>query len=680
MMTARSVKLRQGNKFVSLGLIATVGILMPFAERSVSAAKKDSLTPAELFSLTNVYTAHFQFTAEQWQEMEPERGEGGFFGGGPGGPGRRGPGGPGGGPGRGFGPGMFLAPVFIGAGDADKDGKVTQAEFETLGSNWFTAWDKDKTGLLKEEHLRDGLNKTLGGGPGGPGGPGPRMNLQGQEGKRNGLAAAMGVEFDYVKADLELAGQKFTNVAVRYKGNGTWMMSQGQLKRSLKVDLNEFVKGQKIAGISKLNFHNAVTDGSWMNEVLSHRFYADAGVPAPRTAYAKVYVTVPGKHDRQYLGLYSLVENIDDNFTKDRFGSSKGAIFKPVTPELFGDLGDNWENYKQTYDPKDEPSAADAQRVIAFAKLVSHASDEEFAAKLPEYFDLDQFARYMAATVWLSTLDSILGIGQNYYMYLDHKSRKFQFFPWDLDHSFGQFFLMGSQDQRNELSIHKPWRGQIRFLDRVFKVEAFKELYLARIKEINETIGQPERISKQVDQVAAAIRPAVKDESEEKLARFDKIVAGETVQPGGFGGGPGPRGPMMQGVIPIKGFVAARSKSIAAQVIGKSEGQSLDQPVPGMPNFGPGNMLGAVIHTKFDTDKSSELTRDEFTSGFAKWFASWDKEKKGVLTEESLREALNQEFAPPGGFPGGPGGPGGQRRPEGPGGPEGGPGPGRPRT
>src|SRR5438093_9000414 len=113
------------------------------------------------------------------------------------------------------------------------------------------------------------------------------------------------------------------------------MQSRSSLKRSLKLDLNRHVRGQKLAGVSKLNLHNNVTDASWMNEVLSHRLYRDAGVPAPRTAYARVYVTVPGKFDRQYLGLYSLVEDVDRLFATSHFGTRRGALFKPVTPSLF---------------------------------------------------------------------------------------------------------------------------------------------------------------------------------------------------------------------------------------------------------------------------------------------------------------------------------------------------------
>ena len=72
------------------------------------------------------------------------------------------------------------------------------------------------------------------------------------------------------------------------------------------------VKGQKLAGETRLNFHNCVTDASWMNEVLSHRLYRDAGVPAAGTAYARVYVTVPGLYDHKYFGLYSVVRDMDN--------------------------------------------------------------------------------------------------------------------------------------------------------------------------------------------------------------------------------------------------------------------------------------------------------------------------------------------------------------------------------
>src|SRR5580765_7849798 len=52
-------------------------------------------------------------------------------------------------------------------------------------------------------------------------GRGPGM--QGPPGARNGVTAMQGIEFNYVHADLELDGKRFTDVAVRYKGNQTFM-------------------------------------------------------------------------------------------------------------------------------------------------------------------------------------------------------------------------------------------------------------------------------------------------------------------------------------------------------------------------------------------------------------------------------------------------------------------------
>jgi spore coat protein H len=659
------------------GVIGLASLLMVAAEPSLDGTK-----PSDLFKGTNVWTVHLKFTPDQWEAMEPKGGDGGFFGG-PGG--ARGPGGPGG-----FGgPAMFLAPSFLKHGDQNQDGKLSREEFESLGGKWFTEWDKDKSGILRADQLRAGLNSAVEPpnfgppGAGGPGGGGPRMNLQGAEGKRNGLASAMGIEFKYVHADLDFAGRPFKDVAVRYKGNGTFMQSRGSLKHSFKIDLNKHVDGQKLAGVTKLNLHNNVTDASWMNEVLSHRLFRDAGAPASRTAYARVYVTVPGKHDHQYLGLYSLVEDVDNNFAQERFGMRKGAIFKPVTPSPFADLGDDWKNYNQTYDPKTELAPEQKQRVIDFCKLVTKAGDAEFAATVGGFLELDEFARFMAVTTWLSTMDSILGPGQNYYVYLHPKTGKFQFIPWDLDHSFGQFGMMGSPDQRENLNIHRPWLGENRFLERVFNVEEFKKLYLAHLSEFSKTLFQPERFDKQVDEIAAAIRPAVKEESDEQLARFDKVINGEPVQPAGFGGfgrprpgaegGDGPRfggpGGFMQPAKPIKAFVKARAQSVTDQLAGKSEGQTVGAfgfggPGPragrgggpgGPGGFGPGMFLGNAFMAALDANKDGEITRDEFAQGFTKFFKSWNTDKSGVLTGEQLRAGINQDLGPRGGPRGAPG-------------------------
>jgi spore coat protein CotH len=617
-------------------------------------------SPEELFQPTNVWTVQLRFTAEQWEAIEPKQeGRGGF--GAPGGPG---------GPGR-FGPGMFLAPAFL-KGDGNQDGQLSKDEFQALGEKWFTQWDTNHNGKLNVEQVREGLNSLAvmpGFGPPGGGMPrGPGPNLQGSNG-RNGLAAAVGIDFQYVHADLELEGQTLKDVAVRYKGNNTFMEARNTYKRSLKLDLNKYVKGQKLAGVTKFNLHNNINDAGWMNEVLSYRLFRDAGVPSPRTSYARVYVTVSGKFDKKYFGLYSMVEDIDGHLAQDRFGTKKGAIFKPVTRDLFAYLGDDWNKYEQTYEPKTELSPGQQNRIIEFAKLVSESSDADFAAKLGDYLDLDEFARFMSVTVWLSNLDSILAMGQNFYLYLHPETKRFAFLPWDLDHSFGQFPMAGSQEEREKLSIEKPWQGTNHFLQRVFKVEAFKTLYLAKLREFSKTVFIPDRFYRQVDEIAAAIRPAVKEESEGSLSRFEKVAAGEAVEHQRFGGNQpghgsgaddrdnrpqfGGPGRFMAAAKPIKPFVTARAQSVEDQLAGRSEGLTTGEPGfgrgggrrQGPGGFGPG-MLSRVFIEALDVNKDELISHEEFTNGFAKWFEAWDVNKTGKLTADQLRAGINQDLAP----------------------------------
>jgi len=58
--------------------------------------------------------------------------------------------------------------------------------------------------------------------------------------------------------------------------------------------------------------------------------------------------------ERHYMGLYSVIEEVDDNYIEARFGTKAGALMKPVPLSLFTYMGDNWQKYNQIYDPKTE--------------------------------------------------------------------------------------------------------------------------------------------------------------------------------------------------------------------------------------------------------------------------------------------------------------------------------------
>ena len=392
-----------------------------------------------------------------------------------------------------------------------------------------------------------------------------------QPGARNGISGSKGLDFEYVHASLDFDTIHFADVAVRPKGNGTYnpVLTGKVQKPSLKIDLNKFVKGQKLAGVSTLNLHNSIFDPSWMNEPLAFRLYREAGVPAPRTAYARVYVTAKGGEAKRYVGLYQLVENVDDDFTESRFKVAGGALFKPVTIVPFKFLTRDWADYNQMYDPKTDLTAADKQRVIDFSDLLSNATDEVFAARVAEFLDLDAFAKYMAVVVWMGNPDSVLEQGQNYYVHLNPTTHKFVFLPWDQDHSFGQFIPWRSAESQQQLDIMHPWNNRFQgapfaaqlehnLLARTFKLDAFRRKYLSELLAVTR-LTQPDRIARQIDDLAPLLASLVPQEPKDgRVTQFKEAVGTSTFKR--------PFNQNSPDINPIKVFVPLRQASVLAQL------------------------------------------------------------------------------------------------------------------
>lgn len=404
-------------------------------------------------------------------------------------------------------------------------------------------------------------------------GPGGRFELRNPAASRNGLAGVRGLEFEWVHAAVDFEGRSFTNAAVRFKGNGTYLRSRESFKRPFKVDLDKYTPGASLAGRTTLNFANLVADDSCVHDSMGYEFYRAAGVPAPRTAYARLFLTT-GPGAPQYLGLYVLVENLDPSFALDQFGAGPGVFLKPVTTELFKDLGENWEAYDRIYDPKRRLAPGESERVIALSRLVSGADDATFSSRIGEFIELDEFARFLAATVLLSSYDGFLNNGQNFYLWLSGTTGRFQFLPWDLDNAWGRFGMAGAAQDRARASIRHPWMGQHRFLERMMAVPEFEARYRKVLAELLETTFVPATLTARVDTLAGLLRPILAEESPRRFSRFEQAVTATRWQdPGDAGPGFGRN----RSPHPLKWFIGERAKSVRDQLAGADEGVRLER-------------------------------------------------------------------------------------------------------
>jgi hypothetical protein len=112
----------------------------------------------------------------------------------------------------------------------------------------------------------------------------------------------------------------FPDVALRIKGRlGSYRALTG--KSGFKVDLNEFVPGENIDGVTLLNLNNMVQDNSQVHELMVYEAFRLVGLAAPRVGY--VWVTVNGAP----YGLYTNVEAYDQNSLRRNYADGTGNLY-----------------------------------------------------------------------------------------------------------------------------------------------------------------------------------------------------------------------------------------------------------------------------------------------------------------------------------------------------------------
>ena len=472
--------------------------------------------------------------------------------------------------------------------------------------------------------------------------------------------SGFGVEFPIVRGTFRADGKAFADAAFRYKGNASYMASARSLKRSMKVELDYFNEtAAQFHGLRKLNLNSGVMDPTKGREALAFAAFRAAGVPAPRTAFAEVTLTVPGKHDRAYLGLYTVVEQVDKTFLKDRFGNGKGLLMKPEKLRGIEYLGEIWDAYKARYQPKHDPTPAEARRVIEFAKLVNQAGDDQFAKEIGNYLDVDEFLRFLATTAMLSNLDSFLTMGHNFYIYLDPITNKLVFIPWDLDLSLAGFPMAGSPDQQIELSLTHPYAGQNKLIDRLLTVKAVNEKYQQVLKDLAATAFSKHRLLADIDEIEKATK---------EIKTKDAKAAAARNEGGGMFGPPGGGrvGPMFGRTPDLKTFVEKRTASVAAQLAGESKGFTPTAGrgrrggrggMPGGPDGGffarmprPGEILPNFLQEMLNVTDAQKKQLADVQKGV-------DDKLDKILTAEQKAQLKQMREGGAGGPGGGPGGP-----------------------
>ena len=138
----------------------------------------------------------------------------------------------------------------------------------------------------------------------------------------------------WVEATIEFEGQEWTHVGVRYKGNSTLTTSwsSGSLKLPFKFDFDEWeddypeIKNQRFFGFKQLSLSNLVADDTYLRDTTAYDLLETAGLVAAQTAFC--HVTLEYGEGPVDLGIYVVVEPIDDTVIPGYFGGDDGNIYE----------------------------------------------------------------------------------------------------------------------------------------------------------------------------------------------------------------------------------------------------------------------------------------------------------------------------------------------------------------
>lgn len=301
-----------------------------------------------------------------------------------------------------------------------------------------------------------------------------------------------------MRATVQIDGKKIDSVGVKLKGNYSFSIPTD--KKPLKIDFNAFVKSKNYEGLRAINLSNEFPDPSMLRNTVAYKILREAGVKAPRTAFAKVFV------NNKYKGVYTLIEQIDKSFLTDHFNENSGELIKAVASSLTWLQGDTlsfWRNFEMKTKNKPESWT----RLIAFAKKINLTPYDIFYDSLKSVFDFNSYLPVLAADIIFNNWDSYF-FGQNYYLYRDSSENKYYYLPWDYNVSLNTNF--GSDGDYSIL----PFENE----NRIFKLplplkvnnnETLKNMYLEELCKVN-SIMTSDSLKIFIQKMHDLIRPSLK--------------------------------------------------------------------------------------------------------------------------------------------------------------------------
>lgn len=250
----------------------------------------------------------------------------------------------------------------------------------------------------------------------------------------------------WMEATLSYDSYRWTRVAVRWKGHaslaGAWSNHIGKLSMRVKLDHyeDERLSGQRMFGFAGFTLTDGYKDDSLMRDKVAANILRSAGVPAPMGSFVQVYIDIGD--GPFYMGMYTMVEKVEDQMLASQLGTNSGNLYKPWgDPARWPALADTTSDgttladVQAHFEKANNESSTWSDIVAAIDVLHSDRTDPvAWRARLESVFDVPGFLAWLATNQVMLDWDAYGCMPHNYYVYANPTNGgRFLWLPWDLN-------------------------------------------------------------------------------------------------------------------------------------------------------------------------------------------------------------------------------------------------------
>jgi spore coat protein CotH len=320
-----------------------------------------------------------------------------------------------------------------------------------------------------------------------------------QAGTPTTVEGAVNVRFRHGDIDVTV-----TNVGISARGN----TSLTKYPRSFNISFNSFVPGQSLFGIEKLNLNSEANDPSTARSKVCFDLAQAVGLPTPYASHVATVISGPNNHRSGPDGVFfdAILNNtqpVDDVFMTQRFANTRGNLYKctytaagPANLTYKGPTGGSYSGLS-TYELKYQGGAdASFNDLAAFINVINNTPSSNFPAVIRRNFEVDDFLKRLALDVLTANWDGHWGNWNNFYLYRDPTTGKWNYIAYDQDNSFDiRWITPPSGDWATQNMYGWGKSTDTPLVSRILAVAEFRNRYSYYMNQLVTNLYQTSRLS-----------------------------------------------------------------------------------------------------------------------------------------------------------------------------------------